>query len=765
MPGASVSRGSILVIADDASVRTMVAVVLRSAGYDVTLATQGREALTRIAEAVPDLVVSSITLEDMDGFRLLSRLRANPATRAVPVILLSDEDAPEDLVTGLLLGADDGLRLPLNVAELLARVRVKMERPPVPKEQLARNRQSGLLTESIFAQPTERELARAERTGRPGCLAFLEFQEWPQLRERLGDRSQGEIARQVAMMMNADSQPTDVFGHDAEGRFALLMPETDLVTARRRLATVAHRAVEQRFVAGGESLRLTPAIGFATFAAGISPEELRGQAYRALDYAVTHLDLQPERYDRTKHYPALSTPSYWATAWERLRLPVQMVLVQFIAFVLPFLVYVALHRFGIDIAPTTYLVIVLFLAISAYFMGVESFLAFRATDAPTEPATLYPAASAIIAAYLPNEAATVVETIEAFLRVEYLGQLQIVLAYNTPQDLPVEAVLHDIARRHPRFLPLRVEGSTSKAQNINAALGHVRGEFVGVFDADHHPNPDSFARAWRWLSHGYDVAQGHCAIRNGDESWVTRLVAVEFEAIYAVSHPGRARMHGFGIFGGSNGYWKTDVLRRIRMHRSMLTEDIDAALRAVEAGYRIVSDPRLISRELAPVKAEALMHQRLRWAQGWFQVSLKHTRRLMRSPHLSVRQKLGVLHLLPWREVYPLLSFQIFPILAFEAWRYGGLTHIAWFVPVLVFTTFFICSTGPLQALVALLLSAPEIRQHRRWFLSYLVISFFVYTPFKNLLSVVAQIKELMRERQWKVTPRTSTRISPAADI
>ena len=47
------------------------------------------------------------------------------------------------------------------------------------------------------------------------------------------------------------------------------------------------------------------------------------------------------------------------------------------------------------------------------------------------------------------------------------------------------------------------------------------------------------------------------------EEWLPtlqRLIAAEFEAMYAVSHPGRARLHGFGIFGGSNGYWRRDVL-------------------------------------------------------------------------------------------------------------------------------------------------------------------------------------------------------------
>ena len=63
------------------------------------------------------------------------------------------------------------------------------------------------------------------------------------------------------------------------------------------------------------------------------------------------------------------------------------------------------------------------------------------------------------------------------------------------------------------------------------------------------------------------------------DGYLQRSVTSEFEAIYAVAHPGRARVHGFGIFGGSNGYWKTPVLRRTRMRGFMLTEDIDSSMR------------------------------------------------------------------------------------------------------------------------------------------------------------------------------------------
>jgi cellulose synthase/poly-beta-1,6-N-acetylglucosamine synthase-like glycosyltransferase len=401
-----------------------------------------------------------------------------------------------------------------------------------------------------------------------------------------------------------------------------------------------------------------------------------------------------------------------------------------------------------------YVIVVAALVVTCLFIWIEGALALRGIHPPREPAIAYPPASAIIAAYLPNEAVTIEETIDAFLRLQYPAGLQIILAYNTPKRMPIEDVLAKIARKEPRFLPLRVEGSTSKAQNVNAALSSTTGEFVGVFDADHHPERFSFMRAWRWLSSGYDIVQGHCLIRNGDASWVARMVAVEFEQIYAVSHPGRARLHGFGIFGGSNGYWKTALLRETRMHGFMLTEDIDSSLRVVEAGYKIASDPFLISRELAPTTLRSLWNQRLRWAQGWFQVSLQHLWLGVKSPHLSLRNKVGFFYLLLWRELFPWISVQILPILLVWATEPGGIQRLDWLIPLFVFTTLFTLATGPGQTIFTWQVANAEIKRRSGWFLYYVAIALVFYTPFKNLITRLAQVKELMRERAWKVTPR-----------
>ena len=106
-----------------------------------------------------------------------------------------------------------------------------------------------------------------------------------------------------------------------------------------------------------------------------------------------------------------------------------------------------------------------------------------------------------------------------------------------------------------------------------------------------------------------------------------------------------------------------------------------------------------------------------------------------------------------WREIYPWLSMQILPVLAYTAYRDGGLGGA---VPALVLSTVFTLSVGPAQTLFARRLAVPEVRQHTRWFWSYLLVSSIVYIEWKNTIARVAHIKEILGEHEWNVTPRTA---------
>ncbi|NJL46301.1 MAG: glycosyltransferase family 2 protein [Leptolyngbyaceae cyanobacterium SM2_5_2] len=183
----------------------------------------------------------------------------------------------------------------------------------------------------------------------------------------------------------------------------------------------------------------------------------------------------------------------------------------------------------------------------------------------TETAPI-PFVSVIVVAYLPNEQDIIEETLLHWLTQVDMPSTgwEVILAYNTPAQLPVEARLYQLAHQHSALVLLPVSQSRSKAENLNAALRHVRGEMTCIFDADHHPTPDCLSLAWEWLNRSqYDGVQGRNIIRNAADNWMTQLIAVEFECIYGISHYGRSILADTALFGGSNGYWRTEAIRNL----------------------------------------------------------------------------------------------------------------------------------------------------------------------------------------------------------
>ncbi|TXS46743.1 glycosyltransferase [Streptomyces sp. uw30] len=759
-------QGHVLAVGTPGPRRERLTRTLESTGYAVTHAAPG-EVGRSVQQTPPDAIVA---LDGQGGVEqavaVVQEIRTAPQGHVLPLVMVTADREPAGVARLLRSGADDCLPEAADPVELSARIAAKLHRVPVPVDRLARDPRTGLYSAPHFRDELDRELRRpGSRPGRrDGVLAVVAVAEADTLEERFGARVRSEVAERLAGVAERLGDGSGRLGRDEEGRLLVLMPGVDEETARQALREFATTVAGTRFVVADENVRLTPAVGWLplTETDGLRADRVLGQAADAVAEALRHRDLRPVRYEP---WMRAAAPRRRARKVVRpLLLALSPLLALLIGVGVPFALYEQAYALGWDIASAVYWVVVAGLVLSASLILLECLFSLDAPTRPAAPAQPYPPASAVIAAYLPNEAATIVDTVESFLRLDYPNDLEIVLAYNTPHPLPVEDTLRAIARRDRRFVLLQVPGSTSKAQNINAAVTRVRGEFVGIFDADHHPAPDAFRHAWDWLSHGYDVVQGHCVIRNGDSSWVARQVAAEFEAIYAVSHPGRTRLYGFGIFGGSNGFWRTDMLARIRMHGSMLTEDIDSTLRALREGARIATDRTLISRELAPTRLKPLWNQRSRWAQGWLQVSLRHLWQALRHPKFTPRQKTGLVVLLGWREIQPWLSLQILPILLHSALRAGGADRIDWATPACLLAFAFTLSAGLVQTAFAGRLALPELRRRRGWFWRHALISTVFYTHFKNIVARQSHLKELLGDRRWRVTPRAAATAAKAVN-
>jgi DNA-binding response OmpR family regulator len=122
-PGTAGAPARLLVVDDTPNNVKLLADVLGARGYAIATAASGEEALARIAAEPPDLVLLDVMMPGLSGYDVLRRLRADPATALLPVVLVTSLDPHEERVRGIEAGADDFLQKPIHQPELMARVR------------------------------------------------------------------------------------------------------------------------------------------------------------------------------------------------------------------------------------------------------------------------------------------------------------------------------------------------------------------------------------------------------------------------------------------------------------------------------------------------------------------------------------------------------------------------------------------------------------------------------------------------------------------
>ena len=225
---------SILIVDDDVELVGLLRFALTSAGYDVVTAFDGQQALRRLHEHRPELVVLDVNLPFRSGFEVLAELRK---TSQVPVMMLTVRATEEDEVQGLDLGADDYLRKPFSPRALLARVRSLLRRGTEP------------VAEPVEAWgPLALDLERSEGTvqgGEPFRLSPLEL-------------------RLLHVLLDARGRPVD-----ADRIIGSVWADREAAD-RESLKQVVHRLRRKIANAGGSGawIEYVPNVGYAFAAPG-----------------------------------------------------------------------------------------------------------------------------------------------------------------------------------------------------------------------------------------------------------------------------------------------------------------------------------------------------------------------------------------------------------------------------------------------------------------------------------------------------------------
>ena len=166
-----IARGQkVLIVEDEEDIRDLLHYNLEREGFRVSIAEDGVQAMEKIQQEPPDIVLLDLMLPGLDGLELTRRLRRDPGTAHLPVLMLTAKKEEVDRIVGLELGADDYVTKPFNLRELVLRMRAVLRR----HEERAAGREAELISADGFLRvdiPRREVLVDGERV----VLTVIEF--------------------------------------------------------------------------------------------------------------------------------------------------------------------------------------------------------------------------------------------------------------------------------------------------------------------------------------------------------------------------------------------------------------------------------------------------------------------------------------------------------------------------------------------------------------------------------------------------------------
>lgn len=280
----------VLIADDDPLTRMFVTRSLEGWGWEVVVATDGVEAWEILQqEDAPALALLDWIMPGLDGPDICRRLRRRTGAYTY-VLLLTSKGSRQDLVDGLMAGADDYLRKPVDVAELRARLNVGqrivdlqqrlIQACEATKYQATHDQLTGLLNRPAILEGLHVEWERSRRTGCGLAIALVDIDHFKTVNDTYGHLAGDEVLRHVATQMQATLRPYDLFGRYGGEEFLLVLPNCAISQAyavAERLRSIVS-ALPVPIEGRREPHRVTLSVGVAAADSGKLPESLLLQA-------------------------------------------------------------------------------------------------------------------------------------------------------------------------------------------------------------------------------------------------------------------------------------------------------------------------------------------------------------------------------------------------------------------------------------------------------------------------------------------------------
>lgn len=266
----------ILLIDDEEDIRRLLALTLKSEGYEIITAENGEDGLKQFKSYLPDLVITDIKMPKKDGVALLKDIK--DLGTDVDVIMLTGHSDEATAIACLRQGAYDYLRKPLENIEILLvsveralqkrRLELKHEALLRQLEEMAiKDPLTGLYNYRYLQQSLDNEIIRSERFGRPFCFLMLDIDDFKQINDSFGHLCGDGILETLSNIIRANIRTCDTAYRYGGEEFSILMPETTregaLAVIERLMAAIRSHA----FDCAGQTITITVSIGGAAYPA------------------------------------------------------------------------------------------------------------------------------------------------------------------------------------------------------------------------------------------------------------------------------------------------------------------------------------------------------------------------------------------------------------------------------------------------------------------------------------------------------------------
>jgi two-component system, cell cycle response regulator len=266
-----------ILVVDDSEVNVeLLVAVLAAEHYVVSAAYDGSEALAKIEAEKPDIILLDIMMPGLDGYEVCRRVKADPATADIRIMMVTALSGVDDLKRGLEAGADDYLTTPVNGLALMARIRGQLRRKWL-QDRLQENFERSLslaLTDELTGLYNRRYLLahldelldRVNHDHISAAILLFDIDHFKQVNDIYGHAAGDEVLRELASRAMNSVRSVDLVARLGGEEFVVVMPETDIVIATAVAERLRLAVAREPFIVGtgGMKVAVTISIGVAT---------------------------------------------------------------------------------------------------------------------------------------------------------------------------------------------------------------------------------------------------------------------------------------------------------------------------------------------------------------------------------------------------------------------------------------------------------------------------------------------------------------------